>query len=145
MSGQRRGEGSPGRIRGSLACRAYGVTEGGNFEPGRSVLHRAATLTPLEEARLEGWRERLLAARARRVRPGRDDNILAGWNGLMIQGLCAAYQATGNPAHLAAARRAASFIQDQLTMPDGGVYRYWNNGTVKLPGSWKTMPSWLTR
>jgi len=123
-----------GESEGALACRAYGVTEGGNFEPGRSVLQRAVTLTPLEEARLEGWRERLLAARAQRVRPGRDNNILAGWNGLMIQGLCAAYQATGNPAHLAAARRAASFIQDKLTMPDGGVYRYWKDGTVKVPG-----------
>lgn len=123
-----------GESEGALVCRAYGVTEGGNFEPGRSVLHRAVTLTPLEEARLEGWRERLLAARARRVRPSRDDNILAGWNGLMIQGLCAAYQATGNPAHLAAATRAASFIQDKLAMPDGGVYRCWKDGTAKVPG-----------
>ncbi|WP_455285347.1 thioredoxin domain-containing protein [Cupriavidus necator] len=123
-----------GESEGALACRAYGVTEGGNFEAGRSVLHRAVPLTTLEEARLEGWRERLLAARARRVRPGRDDNILTGWNALMIQGLCAAYQATGTPAHLTAARHAASFIQDQLTMPDGGVYRCWKDGTAKVPG-----------
>ncbi|WP_454741775.1 thioredoxin domain-containing protein [Cupriavidus necator] len=123
-----------GESEGALACRAYGVTEGGNFEAGRSVLHRAVALTTLEEARLEGWRERLLAARAGRVRPGRDDNILTGWNALMIEGLCAAYQATGTPAHLAAARRAASFIQDKLTMPDGGVYRCWKDGTAKVPG-----------
>lgn len=123
-----------GESEGGLACRAYGVTEGGNFEAGRSVLHRAVALAPQEEARLEGWRERLLAARAPRVRPGRDDNILTGWNALMIEGLCAAYQATGNPAHLAAARRAASFIQDKLTMPDGGVYRCWKDGTAKVPG-----------
>lgn len=123
-----------GESEGALACRAYGVTDGGNFAPGRSVLHRAVTLPALEEARLEGWRNRLLAARAQRVRPGRDENILAGWNGLMIQGLCAAYQATGNPAHLCAARRAASFIEDKLAMPDGGVYRYWKDGTVKVPG-----------
>lgn len=123
-----------GESEGALACRAYGVTEGGNFEAGRSVLHRAVPLTTLEEARLEGWRERLLAARARRVRPGRDDNILTGWNALMIEGLCAAYQATGTPAHLAAARRAASFVQDKLTMPDGGVYRCWKDGTAKVPG-----------
>ncbi|MFS8977534.1 thioredoxin domain-containing protein [Cupriavidus necator] len=123
-----------GDSEGALACRAYGVTDGGNFEAGRSVLHRAVMLAPQEEARLEGWRERLLAARAGRVRPGRDDNILTGWNALMIEGLCAACQATGNPAHLAAARRAASFIQDQLTMPDGGVYRCWKDGTAKVPG-----------
>ncbi len=27
--------------------------------------------------------------------------ILTGWNALMIEGLCAAYQAMGTPAHLA--------------------------------------------
>jgi hypothetical protein len=37
----------------------------GNFEHGTTVLHSAVELEPLEEARLEGWRERLLAARAR--------------------------------------------------------------------------------
>jgi uncharacterized protein YyaL (SSP411 family) len=52
----------------------------------------------------------------------------------MIQGLCAAYQATGTPAHFAAARRAASVIQDKLTMPDGGVYRAWTDGAAKVPG-----------
>ncbi len=131
-----RGEGCPWRIRGGPGVSRYGVTDGGNFAPGRSVLHRAVTLPPLEEARLAGWRERLLAARAERVRPGRDDNILTGWNALMIQGLCVAYQATGDPAHLAAARRAASFIEDKLTMPDGGVYRHWKDGTARcqVPG-----------
>jgi len=123
-----------GKSAGAMACRAYGVTEGGNFEHGTSVLHRAAALDALEEARLEAWRERLFAARARRVRPGRDDNILTGWNGLMIQGLCAAYQATGTDAYLAAARRAASFIEDTLTMPDGGVYRAWKDGAARVPG-----------
>lgn len=123
-----------GESEGALACRAYGVTDGGNFACGTSVLNRAATLDPLDEARLEDWRGRLFAARARRARPARDENILTGWNGLMIQGLCAAYQATGCLAHLAAARCAASAIQEKLTMPDGGVYRAWKDGTAKVPG-----------
>jgi uncharacterized protein YyaL (SSP411 family) len=123
-----------GESEGALACRAYGVTEPGNFEHGTTVLHRAVELEPLEEARLEGWRERLLAARARRVRPDRDDNVLTAWNGLMIQGLCAAYQATGTLAYLAAATHAADFIQDRLTLPDGGVYRVWKDGIAKVPG-----------
>lgn len=123
-----------GKSEGAMACRAYGVTERGNFEHGTSVLHRTVALDALEEAHLEAWRERLFAARAQRPRPGRDDNILAGWNGLMIQGLCAAYQATGNCAYLGAARRAASFIQDRLAMPDGGVYRAWKDGVAKVPG-----------
>jgi uncharacterized protein YyaL (SSP411 family) len=123
-----------GESDGAIACRAYGVTERGNFEHGRTVLYRAIELDTLEEARLEGLREKLFAARARRVRPGRDENILTSWNALMIQGLCAAYQATGTSAHVAAARRAADFIRDKLSMPDGGVYRAWRDGTAKVPG-----------
>jgi uncharacterized protein YyaL (SSP411 family) len=123
-----------GESDGALACRAYGVTERGNFEHGATVLHRAGELDALQAARLAGSRERLLAARSRRVRPARDDNILTGWNGLMIEGLCAAFQATGIPEYLSAAQRAASFIQAELTPPDGGVYRVWNDGIAKVPG-----------
>lgn len=123
-----------GESEGGWACLAYGVTDGGNFKHGTSVLHRVVTLDALDEARLEGCRERLFAARTQRARPGRDDNIITAWNGLMIQGLCAAYQATGTPAHLAAARRAASAIEEKLTMPDGGVYRAWKDGVAKVPG-----------
>ncbi|MGF6758848.1 thioredoxin domain-containing protein [Paraburkholderia sp. GAS42] len=119
---------------GAMACQAYGVTEHGNFEHGATVLQRAVELDALQAARLAGWRERLLAARGRRVRPARDDNILTGWNGLMIEGLCTAFQATGCLEYLSAAQRAASFIQSELTLPDGGVYRAWNDGRSKVPG-----------
>ncbi|WP_341312071.1 thioredoxin domain-containing protein [Paraburkholderia sp. IMGN_8] len=119
---------------GAMACQAYGVTEHGNFEHGATVLQRAVELDALQAARLAGWRERLLAARGRRVRPARDDNILTGWNGLMIEGLCAAFQATGCLEYLSAAQRAASFIQSELTLPDGGVYRAWNDGRAKVAG-----------
>jgi len=119
---------------GAFACRAYGVTERGNFEHGATVLSRAVDLDPHEEARLAGVRDRLFAAREKRVRPSRDDNVIAGWNGLMIQGLCAAYQATGTASHLAAAGRAADFVAEKMTMPHGGVYRAWRDGVAKVPG-----------
>ncbi|CAB3808964.1 hypothetical protein LMG28614_06927 [Paraburkholderia ultramafica] len=123
-----------GEADGALVCRAYGVTEHGNFEHGATVLHRAVELDALQSARLAGWRERLMAARGRRACPGRDDNILTGWNGLMIEGLCAAFQTTGTPEYLSAAKRAADFIRDRLTLPDGGVYRAWKDGIAKVPG-----------
>ncbi|WP_137819820.1 thioredoxin domain-containing protein [Pseudomonas sp. 2FG] len=118
----------------ALACRAYGVSAAGNFEHGTTVLYRAATLDAVEEAQLAGLRDQLLAARAQRVRPGRDENILTSWNALMIQGLCAAYQATGTARHLDAARRAADFLQARLSTPAGGLYRAWREGTAKVPG-----------
>ncbi|NBA93519.1 thioredoxin domain-containing protein [Pseudomonas sp. R5(2019)] len=118
----------------ALACRAYGVSAAGNFERGSTVLHRATALDAGEEAQLAGLREKLLAARAQRIRPGRDENILTSWNALMIQGLCAAYQATGSAGHLDTARRAAEFLQDHLSTPEGGLYRAWHEGTAKVPG-----------
>jgi uncharacterized protein YyaL (SSP411 family) len=118
----------------ALACRAYGVTTAGNFEHGRTVLQRAVALDAKEQAQLAGLRDRLLAARAQRIRPGRDENILTGWNALMIQGLCAAYQATGTASHLDAARRAADFLQAHLSTPEGGLYRAWREGTAKVAG-----------
>lgn len=117
-----------------LACRAYGVTASGNFEHGTSVLHRTAAPDAAHEVQLAGLRDELLAARAQRIRPGRDENILTSWNALMIQGLCAAYQATGTTTHLDAARRAADFILERLSTPEGGLYRAWREGTAKVPG-----------
>jgi uncharacterized protein YyaL (SSP411 family) len=117
-----------------LFCRAYGVTERGNFEHGRTVLHRASSLDPLEEAHLFALRERMLEARSRRVRPGRDENILCGWNALAIHGLCAAYQATGTAETLSRARRAADFIAERMMTPEGHLYRVWKDGAARVPG-----------
>ena len=52
----------------------------------------------------------------------------------MIQGLCAAYQATGRVLYLQSARRAANFLMQRMTMPDGGLYRAWKDGAAKVPG-----------
>jgi uncharacterized protein len=123
-----------GEADGAFACRAYGVTDGGNFEHGATVLAREVELDALEEGRLAGIRDALFAVREKRVRPARDDNVLAGWNGLMIQGLCAAYQATGTASYLDAARRAADFVARKMTMPHGGVFRAWREDVARVPG-----------
>ena len=60
---------------------AYGVTEDGNFE-GRNILAYRGTAS--ERAQLAAARRRLFEARQRRVAPGRDEKVLASWNGLML-------------------------------------------------------------
>ncbi|MET9546549.1 thioredoxin domain-containing protein [Streptomyces sp. NPDC006627] len=71
-----------------LAMSCYGVTEEGTFEEGASVLQLPALDGPLADAsRLASIRERLLAARAERPAPGRDDKVVAAWNGLAISAL----------------------------------------------------------
>ncbi|MFD4142444.1 thioredoxin domain-containing protein [Streptomyces sp. NPDC058572] len=66
---------------GDRAADVFGVTGDGTFEHGTSVLQ-----LPGEEADPQ-LRARLLAAREERPRPGRDDKIVAAWNGLAIAAL----------------------------------------------------------
>jgi uncharacterized protein len=71
---------------------AYGVTDGGNWE-GRTILnrlHQAGLGSPEEERALRASADVLLAARERRIRPSRDDKVLADWNGLTIAALARA-------------------------------------------------------
>ncbi|MHB8728169.1 MAG: thioredoxin domain-containing protein [Sulfuricaulis sp.] len=64
--------------------------------------------------RLDAARAKLFAARAQRVPPGRDDKILASWNGLMIKGMARAGRVLDRPDFVAAAERALDFIRAQL-------------------------------
>ncbi|MDQ0941123.1 thioredoxin domain-containing protein [Streptomyces sp. V1I1] len=66
---------------GRRAAELFGVTEEGTFEEGASVLQ-----LPDEEVE-SSVKERLLAARAQRPRPERDDKVVAAWNGLAIAAL----------------------------------------------------------
>lgn len=78
---------------GALAAAYFGVTHEGTFEHGASVLQLPQD-GPVVDARvITGIRERLLAARVGRPAPGRDDKIVAAWNGLAIAALaeCGAY------------------------------------------------------
>src|SRR4029077_13542762 len=110
---------------------AYGVTEGGNFEHGTTVLSRITPRTsPHEEEQLAELREKLLAARGSRVRPGTDDKVLAAWNGLAISGLVAAWRATGHAPALALAQRVATFLREHMISGDL-IARVFHEGKTK--------------
>jgi uncharacterized protein YyaL (SSP411 family) len=70
-----------------LAARYFGVTEEGTFEEGASVLQLPQRDEVFDAARVDGVKERLLAARSARPAPGRDDKVVAAWNGLAIAAL----------------------------------------------------------
>ncbi|MCX5050693.1 thioredoxin domain-containing protein [Streptomyces sp. NBC_00474] len=70
-----------------LAARYFGVTEEGTFEEGSSVLQLPQQEGVFEAKRIEGVRERLLRSRDTRPAPGRDDKVVAAWNGLAIAAL----------------------------------------------------------
>ncbi|MFB9346072.1 thioredoxin domain-containing protein [Streptomyces heliomycini] len=70
-----------------LAARYFGVTVEGTFEEGASVLQLPQLEEVFDAGRIAGVRERLLAARSARPAPGRDDKVVAAWNGLAIAAL----------------------------------------------------------
>jgi uncharacterized protein YyaL (SSP411 family) len=114
---------------------AYAVTETGNFEHGASVLSRATPRTsPSEEDHLAELRRTLFEVRSRRVRPGTDDKVLAGWNGLAISGLVAAWRGGGHGPALELALRVARFVRDALIRGDG-LARVYHGGTTRLDGT----------
>ena len=66
------------------------------------------------EARLASARAKLLAAREKRVHPGRDEKVLVSWNALMIRGMARAARTFDEPAWLVSAQRATDFIRGTL-------------------------------
>ena len=101
----------------------YGLTGPANFE-GRWHLY---TATPAEELartsgktpqQLEAWlasgRQKLLALRALRVRPARDEKVLTSWNALMIRGMAIAARAFGRDELADSASRALTFIRSTM-------------------------------
>jgi hypothetical protein len=125
----------------AVLARRFGLEREPNFE-GAWHLHcfvplaevaKEAGVEPGRAAELlQSGRAKLLAAREGRVRPGRDDKILTGWNGLMIRGLAISGRILGEPAHLDAARAAADFLRAQCWR-DGALHAAWKDGQARFP------------
>lgn len=95
---------------GNWAARAFEVTRGGTFEHGASVLQLPHDVGDPE--RFRRVRAALLAARAARPQPGRDDKVVTAWNGLAITALAEASVALADPDLLAFAERCAAAVLD---------------------------------
>ena len=94
------------------------------FEHGRFVLR--GELTPEE-------RERLFVAREPRPKPGRDDKVIASWNGLAIAALAEAGRRLERDDWIEAATRAAEFVLGPLT-EGGRLRRSYRAGRCSGPG-----------
>ncbi|MGV9775565.1 thioredoxin domain-containing protein, partial [Streptosporangium sp. NPDC003464] len=108
---------------GAWAVALYEVT--GTFEHGTSVLQLLSD--PDDAERAARVRAALLSARARRVRPGRDDKVVAAWNGLAIAALAEAGALFDRP-DLVAAARAAAVLLDELHMDGDRLLRTSRDG-----------------
>ena len=132
-----------GGERGSLVAEYYGVTEQGNFEDGRSILHcretreqfaRRKNMDPaLVKEILEESRERLYQVRSSRERPFKDDKIITAWNGLVIAALARGAAVLEAPLYAQVAAGAAAFIEKRMTELDGRLGRRYRDGVTTYP------------
>jgi uncharacterized protein YyaL (SSP411 family) len=84
-------------------------------------------------ARIESAAQALLAARDQRVRPARDEKILAAWNGLMVRALAEAARAFNRMSYRAAAVRHGEFLFRSLVRA-GRVFRSYTAGDARISG-----------
>jgi uncharacterized protein YyaL (SSP411 family) len=112
----------------------YDLPEHGNWEE-RIILERISPLgDAAQEARLAACRMILLDERSKRVRPGRDDKILADWNALLVAALARASAVFGRPAWLAAAEKTFDFVLETMGAPDGRINHAYRAGKISAAG-----------
>jgi uncharacterized protein len=112
---------------GSWAASVFGVTAGGTFEAGASVLQLPRD--PDDPGRFERVRTALLAARLSRPQPGRDDKVVTAWNGLAVTALAEASVALAAPELADAAARCATALVE-LHLVNGRLRRASLGGRV---------------
>jgi len=112
---------------GRWAAEQLDVTPGGTFEHGTSVAQRLQE--PDDPERYERVRAALLQARGRRPQPGRDDKVVAAWNGLAVAALAEGGLLLDRPDWVAAAGACADLLRDLHTR-DGRLLRTSRDGTA---------------
>jgi uncharacterized protein YyaL (SSP411 family) len=121
----------------------YGIRDPGEFE-GTTVLRVVASVDelaasrgePVAEVRVRIARaaEVMREARSRRVRPGRDGKVVAGWNALTIHALANAGRALGHGGWVARAEAAAAFVLGAMRDDDGALARTFARGRTSGAG-----------
>ena len=129
-----------------IARHLWGVSVAGNFE-GQNILHvtdepsvvasRLGIDLDSLTAHAARMRRTLYDIRATRVWPGRDEKVLAGWNGLMLRGVAEAARAFGSPSLTEMAIRNGEFLRREMIRDESGslrVMRSWMAGSARIAG-----------
>ncbi|MDQ0078829.1 thioredoxin domain-containing protein [Arthrobacter oryzae] len=96
---------------GDAAARLMNVRAEGTVTASASPLHPGRRLDDAGSVLWDRIRPRLLAARSARPQPARDDKVVAGWNGLAVAALAEAGAVLDRPGLVAAAERAAAYLE----------------------------------
>ncbi|MEU0600286.1 thioredoxin domain-containing protein [Streptomyces sp. NPDC006393] len=113
-----------------LAAQYFGVTVEGTFEHGSSVLQLPQQDSVFDAERIASVRRRLLGARAGRPAPGRDDKVVAAWNGLVIAALAETGAYFDRPDLVEAAVGAADLLVRLHMDEHAGLSRTSRDGRV---------------
>ena len=120
----------------NVAAQFFGITAEGNFmdhshpEPlaGQNVLSVVNPDVPSDDLPLlQSAKRKMLATRAKRIRPHLDDKILASWNGLMLGAFARASAVLGDGKYRVAAEKNVAFIRGRL----------WDETTKMLFHRWR--------
>jgi uncharacterized protein YyaL (SSP411 family) len=123
-----------------IAARFWDVSEHGNWEHTNilnvaddpAVTASALKMRPDELRKaIERIRPKLLAAREKRVRPGRDDKVLTSWNGLMLRTFAEAANVLRADRFRRAAIKNAEFVLSTLRV-DGRLRHSYKDGQAKF-------------
>ena len=126
----------------NITLRYWDVTEAGNFEgknilnvprPPESVADEFGLSPDGLQSRIEDIRTKLLAVRDLRVRPGRDEKILAAWNGLMLRSFALAARVLEREDYREVAEKNATFLLEKLGS-DGRLRRSYKDGRARFNG-----------
>ncbi len=131
------GEDSP------LFSEFFNVQEAGNWE-NTNILYRTGSRADLakeyqlseEEVSeiISTSKEKLLATREERIRPGLDDKILTSWNALMIKGYIDAYRVFKEPIFLQAALDCGNFLVENTIHDQNRITRNYKKGKATING-----------
>jgi uncharacterized protein YyaL (SSP411 family) len=128
-----------GEEAGGSFCQEFGLTESGNFRDestgsatGANIPHLRGEGPAIADGRFVSARESLFRLRDKRIRPLKDDKILADWNGLAIAALSRAGRALGEDRFTEAAARAACFILETM-VADGRLLHRYRDGEAAIP------------
>src|ERR1051325_3120026 len=135
-------EGLLGAEDAEVFARMYDITAEGNFEE-KNILHPILSVDqaskffrkekPEIEALIARSKKNLSGAGKKRIKPFRDEKIIAAWNGLALSGLAEAIKITGEPSCVEAARRTADFIFGTM-FRNGYLLHVYKDGQAKLRG-----------
>jgi uncharacterized protein YyaL (SSP411 family) len=120
----------------------FDVTEGGNFEDSNILNIRRAAKVVAEELDISEeklsetvarGRRILFDAREKRIKPGRDEKVIAAWNGLMLESFAEAAAVLEREDYREIAESNARFIAEKLTT-EGRLLHVYKDGRAKHTG-----------